>query len=396
MRGGVNIVNAVQLHTGSELPVQQSTAKQPTDKGFGRYKQEAFDRLGEPRLKNAAPRPAAPEEKEDFSDPMGIQAMAAQLQSEISDPPQELVSMCRGNVEMAQQLAGILEGFGLLNNQTDGTEIPQDIQQMLETYMQEQMQVDIPAATEELAVEAPQDDMVEENVLPKQDAQTIDQVADQLESLENTGNAQKTYPAGEAPQSQTQADDNGDSTAAPLMTAQNALPLESAPVEGQFQPQAAQAVSQQDMVDNITRMVDSITTAAEQGKAEMQVDLKPEYLGKLSISLVMDSEGLHAQIKAADLAAKSLIQTELPALQEMLRERGLPMAKVEVTYQAPTFNFSDNNSSQRQFFSNGRNNNSSRRFAAALPAEPYESIIQDLSGVMEDIFTANSSVEFRA
>ena len=55
----------------------------------------------------------------------------------------------------------------------------------------------------------------------------------------------------------------------------------------------------------------------------MKSQLKPEYLGKLSIKLMMDNDGIKAHIKASDASVKGLIMDQLPALQEALKEKGL-------------------------------------------------------------------------
>jgi flagellar hook-length control protein FliK len=107
---------------------------------------------------------------------------------------------------------------------------------------------------------------------------------------------------------------------------------------------AAQS-AQTDTAQTVMNLVDSVSVQAKGGVTEFEVMLKPEHLGKLSIKLTQDADGLKAEIKAADPTVKTLLENELNSLQAMLREKGVEVHRIDVAYEASTLAF---DSRQRQ------------------------------------------------
>ncbi len=96
-------------------------------------------------------------------------------------------------------------------------------------------------------------------------------------------------------------------------------------------------VTQADMAENISNIVKEMSFRSEENVQEFSISLKPEHLGELVIKLTKGPEGLLAQIKAADVSTKGLIQNEVTALTEQLKGKGIEVRQIEVLYEAPAF-----------------------------------------------------------
>jgi flagellar hook-length control protein FliK len=83
-----------------------------------------------------------------------------------------------------------------------------------------------------------------------------------------------------------------------------------------------------------SEIVSRVQAAAQEGKSELFVQLKPEHLGGLSISLSMGEDGLIAKIVTGQQAVHNMLSGELAGLQEALREGGIDVAHMEVAYDA--------------------------------------------------------------
>ena len=101
------------------------------------------------------------------------------------------------------------------------------------------------------------------------------------------------------------------------------------------QPNAPMA----DAGETVMNLVQTIEANTTEGATEFEVTLKPEHLGKLSIKLTQDSDGLKAQIKAADATVRSMLEAEMNTLQAQLKEKGVALTKIDVTYEASALNF---------------------------------------------------------
>ncbi len=150
-------------------------------------------------------------------------------------------------------------------------------------------------------------------------------------------------------------------------------------------------VTQTDMAENISNIVERMSFRSEESVQEFSVSLKPEHLGELVIKLTKGPEGLLAQIKAADASTRGLIQNEVAALTEQLKGKGIELKQIEVLYEAPAFT-----ADPRQ--------NEGRQEAAGNPykARHYRtSGIEETYGMIDPAATSallsyDSSVEYQA
>ncbi len=83
--------------------------------------------------------------------------------------------------------------------------------------------------------------------------------------------------------------------------------------------------------------LDRLTEDLQQLRAtptELQLTLEPQRLGTLTISLTMTERGLSAHIKTADREISELIGAQLGTLTDGLRDKGVTLDHVEVSYES--------------------------------------------------------------
>jgi flagellar hook-length control protein FliK len=122
----------------------------------------------------------------------------------------------------------------------------------------------------------------------------------------------------------------------------------STPVETLTQ---GQAMDTEQVRGNLQQMVQTITTQVKEGVQEMEILLRPEHLGKLKISLRMEEGAISAALTAADHRVQEALQPHMEEMQTLLKDKGLPVTQVEVTWKQEAFqsNFSQQqNLNQRQ------------------------------------------------
>ncbi|MCL1829499.1 MAG: flagellar hook-length control protein FliK [Oscillospiraceae bacterium] len=76
-------------------------------------------------------------------------------------------------------------------------------------------------------------------------------------------------------------------------------------------------------------LVESITAPDSNN---MEIQLKPEFLGKVAISLALGGEGLEIKIKADEAAAGRLLAGQITQLSESLTEKGVKVSSIDVVY----------------------------------------------------------------
>ncbi|MDL2220239.1 flagellar hook-length control protein FliK [Eubacteriales bacterium OttesenSCG-928-N14] len=163
--------------------------------------------------------------------------------------------------------------------------------------------------------------------------------------------------------------------------------------------QAPQAPQRMDMLENLSRIAEQVEQNAATGVQTFDMELKPEHLGKVNIKLVMDSEGIKAQIKASDFAAKELISRDLAQLQELFKARQINVTDIEVLYQSPSFDM-DYRPSDNQWQQQDGNQNKQFTFGQVGPVDnsaSYESFFREPDAKQVELATPDySSREFTA
>lgn len=87
--------------------------------------------------------------------------------------------------------------------------------------------------------------------------------------------------------------------------------------------------------DNVLRIVDSVSTKSTEGRHEFEVELKPEFLGKVRIKLTMERGSIHMLIHAEDPAVRQMLSDHSPDLVGALKDKGIALTGMDVSYESP-------------------------------------------------------------
>lgn len=319
-------------------------------------------------------------------------------------------TICLQDISKNTGIVDILEGFGMLSAEAEGTVLEDEaaFMSLLEAATQTESTVADAnmndagmlksAETQPLVG---QSDSLENinNVMAAEDEVASDASAQDVQQSQGTNNLlhmmrNAVARASKAQQEDTNTQDNQkqdslqDVAAMPV-----AQEVKAEGIDSSLETEAiAQPVSAADMEENVSRLVESIRMHAAEGKQEFMVQLKPEFLGKLSVKLIMDSDGVRAQIKAAELSSKSLIENGLPALEEALKERGIDVKQIEVAYEPPKFDFNQQqNSSNSWYFSQEKPNHYQ---IIPVEQESFTNFFEMADAI--DQYSQGSSMEFHA
>lgn len=94
--------------------------------------------------------------------------------------------------------------------------------------------------------------------------------------------------------------------------------------------------------DIIQQIIDSVKVRATEAFQSMEIQLNPEHLGKLHLTVTAREGILTAQITAQDEAVKRAIESQLAVLKDQFNNQGLKVDAVEVTVQSHAFESNQN------------------------------------------------------
>ncbi len=86
--------------------------------------------------------------------------------------------------------------------------------------------------------------------------------------------------------------------------------------------------------DNVMRIVDKMSAQAADGKYDFDVELKPDFLGKVNIKLSMQNGEIRMQIKTDDVNVKGMFADQVSSMQAALKDKGITVTNIDVTYQS--------------------------------------------------------------
>ena len=167
--------------------------------------------------------------------------------------------------------------------------------------------------------------------------------------------------------------------------------VKSQSIRGNAQMQQAPdtPVTKENLFDE---MVSRIDTMQQDGKQTMTIQLKPEFLGNLSLQVAIDTAGLHVKIDASDAGVRGLVVSSMAQLIQDLENRGMTVVEVEVAHTG--INNGDLNRQSGAF--SGRGGKSHKSFDGER-AEENASIIKTAIALHEYYMeTGVSSVQYSA
>ena len=119
----------------------------------------------------------------------------------------------------------------------------------------------------------------------------------------------------------------GQTAGAPVQAQQNdTAPQTVADITLTQNAEGGEAVSK----ESILNIVDKVQTHLSEGRQDMEIQLKPEYLGKLNIKLLMENGVLRVNIKTQDASVKGLISDQLQVFQSAMQEKGITVSNIDV------------------------------------------------------------------
>lgn len=138
--------------------------------------------------------------------------------------------------------------------------------------------------------------------------------------------------------------------------------------------------------ENVLRIVDKVSTHASEGRYDFDVELKPDFLGKVSIKVTMEDGSIRMQIKTDDISVKGMLSDQTSSLANALKEKGITLTSVDVTYESQA-----SLDSGRQPFEQNSGGRQGSMYYAQSESAGYEPAAEPYS-----YFVGNSSVEFLA
>ncbi|MBD5559218.1 MAG: hypothetical protein HDQ87_02500 [Clostridia bacterium] len=162
-----------------------------------------------------------------------------------------------------------------------------------------------------------------------------------------------------------------------------AQPLEA---EHYMQPETRQMI--------MSRVVDQVRSAVSPDRTEFYIQLKPDFLGGLSIGLVAEEKGIVAKIMTSSQQVHAALQADMSQLQQVLRDRGINVVEMDVSYnQMADTTSKDNSDNRQQQFSQGQSRSHGR-----ISEQTEEALLTyDNTLTSHDVLTENGgSVEFTA
>lgn len=144
--------------------------------------------------------------------------------------------------------------------------------------------------------------------------------------------------------------------------------------------------------DIINQLIDSIKVNVTADTSSMELQLTPENLGKINLTVVAKDGQITASITAQNDLVKAVIESQLIQLKETLANQGLKVTDVEVTVANQEFNrnFDDNNGNAKEQKSNAHKKFRGIDELSDAGKDFEESVIDRI------IESEGSSVNFRA
>ncbi len=99
--------------------------------------------------------------------------------------------------------------------------------------------------------------------------------------------------------------------------------------ESNIQPMPQQ-IEQKESV--FAKLIEQVQSTVTKEKTEFFLQLKPEHLGGLSILLSAEEKGIAAKLMTSSKDVQAIIQSDMSAMQEALREKGINVVQMEVIY----------------------------------------------------------------
>ena len=166
-------------------------------------------------------------------------------------------------------------------------------------------------------------------------------------------------------------------------------------IQSAFDKIVVEDASEINTADVIKQIVEAAKVTVTQDISSMEIQLNPENLGKINLSVIAKNGVITAQITAENETVKKAIENQLSVLKENLNNQGIKIEAVEVTI--ASHNFENRNSGK----DDANQENSAKQANKAFNLDSIEGLTDDdlsdeESRVMNLLQANNSSVEYSA
>lgn len=148
--------------------------------------------------------------------------------------------------------------------------------------------------------------------------------------------------------------------------------------------------------DNVIRIVDKVSASVTEGRHEFDVVLKPDFLGKVSIRLTMENGSIRMHIRTEDMGAKGLFTDHMSGLQSLMKDKGLPVASIDVTYQSEMTAGGGYEAYRQNSGHSGAHNSGAQSGGAYAPEAASGAGLYDAMASPAEHYLGGSSVEYLA
>lgn len=121
-----------------------------------------------------------------------------------------------------------------------------------------------------------------------------------------------------------------------------------------FDKVITQDVNQVNPADIVQQIIDSVKVVATESLQSIEIQLSPENLGKIHLTVTSRDGVMTAQLTTQDEAVRKAIESQLAMLKENLNNQGLKVENVEVAVESHAFE------QNRNFDENGKNQNANK------------------------------------
>lgn len=167
-------------------------------------------------------------------------------------------------------------------------------------------------------------------------------------------------------------------------------------IENAFSTIQVEGTSKIDTTSIIQQILDAVNVRATEEISSMEIQLNPENLGKINLSVVIKDGIITAQLTAQDEAVKKAIETQLLTLKENLNNQGLKVEAIEVTVESHGYE-----ANQQFERGNSEHENQNKKTRSALRLDSLNGLSDDEMSeeeisLRDTLINENSSVEYTA
>lgn len=157
-----------------------------------------------------------------------------------------------------------------------------------------------------------------------------------------------------------------------------------------------QNTQQVNAADIVQQIIDSVRVVSTESLQSMEIQLNPENLGKLHLTVTSRDGVMMAQFTAQDEAVKKAIESQISILKENLNNQGLKVESVEVTVESHAFEQNQNSDKSSGQNADAGSNRRRHLNLDSLMGLNEDELSQDEQRVMDLFKSEGSSVSYTA